>query len=75
VWSADFGVRSGLSLIAGVSVGIAASLVVTPVSFIPRRLGHARSSRRRLCDEFCEPAEVLGDRRERELILRALRAA
>src|SRR5688572_33144878 len=42
---------------------------------MPRRLRHARGSRWRLGNELCEPAEVLGDRRERELILGALRAA
>ena len=46
-----------------------------PVSFTPRRLRHARGSRWRLCGEFCEPAEVLGDRGVGELSWCAFRAA
>ena len=40
-----------------------------------RRLRHAGSNRRRLGDKLCEPTKVLGDCRERELILGTFRSA
>ncbi len=74
--SADFGIwkrhhapdRRYLCWECGFSVGGA-------WSFLPRRLRHASSNRWRVHDEFYKPAEVLRDRRERKLILCALRAA